>query len=266
MQLAPYVADRRTDAQVFAKETIFTDGIDAFIAEAGSAGRHVGYTAVLIAAVVRTLAERPQLNRFVVNGRLYARHGIHVSMIVKRSLAEGADETSTKLPFTGTENVYDVAEAVERAVAEISRGDRDEAASTARRIMAWPGPVKRSLVGLLKLLDRSNVLPRPLVEVSPFHASVFISQLKSIRSDYVYHHLWNVGTVGFFVALGEAKDIVVAQDGGVVVKKACEMGLTVDERVCDGFYLTRSLELLKGYLEHPRLLEQGASRVLRDVP
>lgn len=266
MKMAPYVADRRTDAQVFGKETIFTDRIDSFLAETRSDGRHVGYTAVLIAGLVRTIAERPQLNRFVVNGQLYARHGIHISMIVKRSRDEDAEETSTKLSFTGTENIFDVAQAVDRAVAGISGGDTDEAASTAERIMAWPGPTKKSLVGLLKVLDRYNVLPRPLVDVSPFHASAFISQLKSIRSDYVYHHLWNVGTAGIFVALGEAKNVVVPQDGAVVVRRACEIGFTVDERMCDGFYLSRSLEMLKGYLENPRLLEQGASRVFQDVP
>ena len=266
MRMAPYVADRRTDAQVFGKETIFTDKIDSFLAEKRSDGRHIGYTAVMIAALVRTIAERPQLNRFVVNGRLYARYGIHVSMMVKRSLDEDAEETSTKLCFTGTENIFDVAEAVYRAIAEVSGGEGDKAVSTAERIMAWPGPTKKSVVGLLKVMDRYNVLPRPLVEVSPFHASVFFSQLKSIRSDYVYHHLWNVGTAGIFVALGKAKDVVVPQDGAVVVRRACEIGLTVDERMCDGLYLSRSLELLKDYLEDPRLLEQGASRVAQDVP
>ncbi len=266
MKLAPYIADRRTDAQVFGKETIFTDRIDPYLAEKRSEGRHVSYTAVMIAGFVRTIAERPQLNRFVMNGRLYARHGIHISLMVKRSRDEDAEETSTKLAFTGTENILDVAEAVDRAVAETSGGDWDEADSTAERILAWPGPTRDFVVGLLKMMDRWNVLPRPLVDVSPFHASVFFSQLKSIRSDYVYHHLWNFGTAGIFVALGEAKDVAVPEDGAVVIRRACEIGLTVDERICDGQYLSRSLELLKGYLENPRLLEQGASLVVQDAP
>lgn len=266
MKLAPYIADRRTDALVFAKETIFTEDLDSYLADQRRQGRHVSYTAVMMAGLVRTIAERPQLNRFVVNGRLYARHGIHISMMVRRSREEDAEETSTKLTFTGTENIFEVAAAVDRAVAEVSGGDRDGAAATAERIMAWPGPTKQFLVGLLKLMDRWNVLPRTLVQVSPFHASVFFSQLKSIRSDYVYHHLWNVGTAGIFVALGEAKDVVVPSAGSVVIRRACEIGLTLDERVCDGLYLSRSLDLLTSYLANPRQLEQGASRVVPDAP
>jgi 2-oxoacid dehydrogenases acyltransferase (catalytic domain) len=266
MKLAAYLLDRRTDAQVFGKETIFTDKIDSFLAEKRGDGRQIGYTAVMIAALVRTIAERPRLNRFVVNGQLYARHGIHISMTVKRSRDEDAEETSIKLSFTGTENIFDVAESPQRAVGEARSDDGNVAASTAERIMAWPGPTKKSVVGLLKVMDRYNVLPRPLIEVSPFHSSVFFSQLKSIRTDYVYHHLWNVGTAGIFVALGEVKDVVVPQERAVVVKRACEFGFTVDERMCDGVYLSRSLELLKDYLQNPCLLEQGASRVIQDVP
>lgn len=266
MKLAPYLADRRTDAQVFGKETILTEPIDAYLAEKRSEGRHLSYTTVMIAGFVRTIAERPQLNRFVVDGRLYARHGIQVSMMVKRSRDEDSEETSTKLSFTGTENIFEVAAAVDRAVAEVSLGHQDEAVSTAERIMAWPGLTKKLAVGVLKVMDRYNVLPQPLVEVSPFHTSVFFSQLKSIRSDYVYHHLWNLGTAGIFVALGEAMDVAVPEGGAVVVRRACEIGLTVDERMCDGLYLSRSLELFKDYLEDPRVLEQGASEVVQDVP
>ena len=266
MKLAAHLSERRTDAQVFGKETIFTDRIDSFLDENRAEGRHLGYTAVLIAGLVRLLAERPELNRFVMKGQFYARHGIHISMIVKRSRDENAEETSLKLSFTGTENVFDVAESLQRAVAGVRSGDTTEAVSTAERIMAGPGPTKRFLVRLLKMMDSLNVLPRPLIDVSPFHSSVFVSQLKSIRADYVYHHLWNVGTAGIFVVLGEAKDVIVPQESAVVVQKACEIGFTVDERICDGVYLSRSLAMLKDYLENPSLLERGASRVVEDVP
>ena len=43
----------------------------------------------------------------------------------------------------------------------------------------------------------------------------------------------------------------------VVVKKCCEIGYTMDERICDGLYYARSFKYLEKYLNNPQLLEES---------
>ena len=60
---------------------------------------------LLIAAIVRVVAQRPQLNRFVVHSRVYARKDIVVSFVVHRSLRIEDGGTTIKLTFNGTESL-----------------------------------------------------------------------------------------------------------------------------------------------------------------
>ncbi len=255
-KMIPYIMTRRSDAQVFAKQLICTDKISAYLKEKRQQGRNIRFLHFFIAIYVRVIAERPYLNRFVMNSRLYERDGIFISMAVKRSLNDEAEETTVKFSFTGRENVFEVAEIVERKIRE---GILSSASSNVDRIasmiMSLPG--KKVLVGILKAMDRHSLLPKLLINVSPFHTSLFFTYLKSINLDYIYHHLYDFGTTGIFVALGKVKKVPVAEDNAVVVKSCCEIGYTLDERICDGLYFANSLKLVKKYLEDPWLLEKA---------
>ena len=59
-----------------------------------------------IAVYVRVIAERPQLNRFVMNNKLFARNKIIISMAVKRALNDDGEETTVKFTFTGKEEYF----------------------------------------------------------------------------------------------------------------------------------------------------------------
>lgn len=265
-QMVPYIMDKRFDAQVFAKELVSTDKIDGFLREKREQGYELSYLHLLIACYVRLFAERPQLNRFIMNRKIYARKGIHISMAVKRALHDEAEETTIKFAFSGRENIFDVAKMVDEKIFEcIHDGDQDKAVKTAGKIMALPGFTKTIMVGILKSMDRHNILPRAIIEVSPFHTSLFFSYLKSIKLNYVYHHLYDFGTAGIFAAVGKVKEIPTVEDGQIVIRKFCEIGYTLDERICDGLYFSNSLKLLNKYLSNPYLLETGLDKIHEDV-
>lgn len=265
-KMTPYIMSRRSDAQVFFMQIICTDPIDEYISEKRAQGHRITYMHVFIAAYVRVLAQRPQLNRFVMNRQLYSRKGIFVSMAVKRSLRDEGEETTVKFAFTGCESIFEIAELVDRVVSESTGKQRQgEADKVAARIMSFPGPAKKMLVEVLKAMDRHNLLPGSIIEASPFHTSLFFSYLKSIKTDYIYHHLYDVGTTGVFAALGKVGKLPVIENGEVAAKNCCQIGYTVDERICDGLYLANSLKLLKKYLEKPSLLEEGMPEAAEDV-
>ncbi|MBP1743215.1 MAG: hypothetical protein H6Q58_193 [Firmicutes bacterium] len=264
--MIPYIMSRRSDAQIFAKQVVCTDSIDEYILEKRHQGYRVSYMHLFIAAYVRVIAERPQLNRFVMNRQLYSREGIFVSMAVKRSLHDEGDETTVKFGFTGLENIFEVADIVDRSISEnIDEESRGEAERTAARIMSMPGLAKKVLVELLKSMDKHNMLPRRLIEVSPFHTTLFFSYLKSIKTEYVYHHLYDFGTTGIFAAMGKKEKLPVVENGEVVVSNCCQIGYTFDERICDGLYLANSLKLLKQYIENPQRLETRLDAIAEDL-
>lgn len=266
VKIIPYVMTRRSDAQIFSKGLIETETIDAYIKEKRSQGIELTYLHLMIALYVRILAQRPCLNRFVMNQQLYARNGIYVSMAVKRSLNDEGEETTVKFAFTGKENIIQVSDIVRRTIAEsIAPGTSNAADRLAGGIMSLPNGLVKLLVWILKWLDRHNMLPGGILQASPFHTSLFFTYLKSINLDYIYHHLYDFGTTGVFVALGKSKKVPMVEHGAVVVKNCCEIGYVLDERICDGLYFSNSLKLLQKYLKDLHLLEKELDAITEDV-
>ena len=265
-RLYPYLIARRSDATVFSKQIICVDPIEAYIRRKRETGIRLSYLHVFVAAYVRVIAERPKLNRFVMNSRYYARYGIHVSMVVKRSLHDDSPETTVKFAFTGHETIFDVIHAMERIIEEAGHASgQTDADRLVAKIMSLPGFALKTAVSLLLSLDRHNLLPRSVLEGSPFHATLFVTYLKSIKSGYVYHHPFNLGTSGMFVAIGKVGRMPIVGEEAVVIQNCCELGYTMDDRICDGLYLANSLKLLKKYLNDPYLLETSLADVVEDV-
>lgn len=265
-KLIPYIMTRRSDAQVFAKQIVTTDKIDAYLHEKRDQDIKISYMHLFITIYMRVIAERPQLNRFVMNNKLYARDEICISMAVKRALHDDAEETTVKFVFTGRENIFEVVKIINQTIDELSNAQsQNEMDGIISGIMSMPGAAKKMMVGLLKYMDRHNFLPRMILDISPFHTSLFFSYLKSIKTNYVYHHLYDFGNTGIFVALGRAHQMPMVENDAVVVKKCCEIGYTVDERICDGLYLANSFKLAKKYLDDPCLLETGLEAKVEDI-
>lgn len=266
VKIIPHIMTRRSDAQLFSKQTFVTDSIDAYIKKKLEQGVKLTYMHLFIAIYVRLLAQRPQLNRFVMNNRLYARNGIYISMAVKRSLNDEGEETTVKFVFTGREDIFEVNNIVNRVIAESTpAGTVNAVDKLADIIMSLPNGLVKLLVGALKGMDRHNILPRAIIKASPFHTTLFFTYLKSINLDFIYHHLYDFGTTGIFVALGKIKNMPIVEHDAVVVKKCCEIGYVLDERICDGLYFSNSFKLVKKYLENPYLLEKGLEEIAEDV-
>lgn len=266
IKIIPHIMTRRSDAQNYYKQVVFVDNIDQYIKEKKAQGIKLNYLHLLIAVYVRVLAQRPQLNRFVINNQIYARNGILISMAIKRALKDEGEETTVKFTFTGRESMADIIEMVNRTVEQSSAiGTTNDVDIIANRIMSLPNGLVKLLVGTLKWMDRHNLLPQKIIEASPFHTSLFFTYLKSINLDFIYHHLYDFGTTGIFVALGKAKKLPIVDGDEVLVKKCCEIGYVLDERICDGLYYSNSFKLVKKYLNNPYLLDEGLENIVEDV-
>ena len=266
VKIIPYIMPKRSDAHVFSKKIVETDTINAYIKEKYQEGIRLTYLHLFIAVFVRVIAQRPKLNRFVMNNRYYARNRIWISMAIKRALKDEGEETTVKFSFTGRENIFEIAEIIDSVIKEnkaIETGNSTD--KLAHYIMSLPNILVKLLMGIIRQMDKWNLLPGALIEASPFHTTLFLTYLKSIKLDYVYHHIYDFGNTGIFISLGREKKMPVVQKDEVVVKRVCEMGIAIDERICGGLYLGNSIRLIEKYLTNPYLLEKGLKDVVQDV-
>lgn len=265
-KIMPYIMKTRNDSMNMFEDTVSCTAMDAYIKEKSLEGLKINYMHIMIAGMVRLLALRPQLNRFVMNGRIYARPKIWVSFVVHPTLKEDSAGTTIKLCFDGTESIVQISEAINEAITNetTKRTGENSTDKLAKVLTNIPGPVISFAVNLLMWLDKHNMLPKAIIEASPFHTSIFITNLKSLGINHIYHHTYNFGTTGLFMAIGKERRIPVTVGNEITQEKHMGFGLVTDERFCDGLYFARSFRQLRKYLLNPVLLENSLKSKVED--
>ncbi|MFN7134099.1 MAG: 2-oxo acid dehydrogenase subunit E2 [Myxococcales bacterium] len=253
--LMPHLMPGRNESAVYFAQQLRIAGTQAVLAARAPGSARVGFFHVLLAALVRTLSERPLLNRFVVGRRLYQRRGIALSFAVKKAMSDSGALTTVKVRFDGTERLEAVASRVEAAVQE-GRGERPTQSEREMNLVTrLPQPVLRLAMWAQRVLDGCNLLPDALTRDDPLYASAFVANLGSVGLDAPWHHLYEYGTVPLFMVIGRThRAPVVEADGQLAVAEVVEVKYTLDERIADGFYCARSLERFRELVEDPALL------------
>lgn len=267
-QIMPYIMKTRTDSMNMYEDTLVCEAMDAYIKGKAAQGIKLGYMHIIIAAIVRLIALRPQLNRFVMNGRIYARPKIWVSFVVHPTLKDGSVGTTIKLCFEGTETILEVAEKVNEAIERetTKRTEENDTDKLLRTLMKRiPGPFIKFVVNTLMWMDKHNIMPKAIVDLSPFHTSIFITNLKSLGINHIYHHVYEFGTTGLFFAMGKEKTVPAVRNDQTVSEKHMGFGLVSDERFCDGLYFALSMRQLRKFIQNPASLEKALEQKVEDV-
>ncbi len=254
-----YFMPTRIDAVNLYEQAIVCDEIDKFILEEKkNTGVHYTYTDIFLAACVRMLYQRPRTNWFVNDCVLYKRKYIAISISVKNKLTDDGEEITLKMFFKGNESLAQVKEIFDNELKKNIGKDAEthKTTKTAGILCKLPNWMFKTAMWILRWADKHNLLPRKLLDISPFHTSVYFADLKSIHLDAIYHHLYNFGNTTIFATLGKFFYGPVAnRDGTMEVKKQVKFKFTLDERVCDGLYYSNSLKLLLGLIENPEKLK-----------
>ena len=255
-RVIPHVMKERSDAHVYFSQEIPIKSLDEYITKKEQEGIKMSYMNIIYAALVRMLAEKPALNRFIMDGRTYARHGIHISLAIKKGMTEDAEETTIKLPFTGCENIFEVKDILDKTILQNkdkdAQNDTDKLVKFLSLIPDW---LYKLIVNILMYLDKHGMMPKFIIKLSPFHTSAFLTNVGSLGIDAIYHHLYNFGTTGVFLAMGKKKKSYIYEDDDIVQEKSISLAWVADERICDGFYYANALKSFYRYLKKPELLE-----------
>ncbi len=264
-----YIMPNRNGAHTMFADTLDVTEIERYIhAKRRDDIPHLSMVQIFLTAYCRTIAEYPALNRFISGQKIYTRDGdILFNMTVKKKLTVEADETIIKLHLTPGETLYTVSEKLEAAFLEGKEETGSNFDKTASLIKAIPGVLKKFTIYLLKFLDYFGLLPPFLLEVSPFHGSIFFTSMASLGIPPVYHHLYDFGNLPVFLCMGDKyKNVNQKNDGTTEVRKKMKFTVVSDERICDGFYYSRGFKTFKKYLMHPELLEQPPKNIRHDIP
>jgi len=261
-KIIPQVMKTRADSQVYYSYDMPIKAMDEYISKKAEEGIRITYMNIIYSAMVRLLAQRPQLNRFIMNGRTYARKDIEVSLAIKKNLTDEGEETTIKLPFKGTENIFEVKEKLDNSINENKDNDKkNDTDILATALGLIPTFLLKIAVNFIMFLDKHGMLPKFVIKASPFHTSAFLTNVASLGIDAIYHHLYNFGTTGLFLAMGKKKKDFIYDDENIVEEKCISLAFVCDERICDGYYFANSVKMFNKYLKKPELLEENIEKV-----
>ena len=266
-RIVPHIMRHRHDSMNLIAVDLPCEPFDEFIKKESAAGNgEYDYMHIIIAGLVRIIANYPRLNRFVMNGRIFQRNVINISFVVRKGMRPEAPDTTVKLEFTGHETIAEVRDKINAVVEANSNLDADNGTDQlARMITFTPNAVIALLVGLIKFLDKHGLLPKSIIEVSPFHTTAFITNMKSIKGPSIYHHVYDFGNTGMFFSMGKEAMIPVVIGKEVVPAKRLPFKIVTDERFCDGFYFSTALRVLRKYYTHPEVLKEPLEKLAEDV-
>lgn len=262
-----FIMKKRYDAMNMYEDSFDCTVWDKYIKEKEAEGIRLDYMQIFIAGIVRTIAMYPRLNRFVMNGKIYARPKIWVSFTIHPELHIDSPDTTIKLCFEGTESITEIAETIHEAIRKetVLRTEENDTDKLARFFTAIPSGILNVVVAVLMWMDRHNMLPKAIIDFSPFHTSFYITNLKSLGINYVYHHTCEFGTNGLFFAMGKEKVVPVVEKGEIISQKRMGFSLVSDERFCDGLYFAKALRELRRIMKNPVVLEKPLEKKVEDI-
>ena len=264
----PFIMPQRNDRSIHYEESFEITELDRRLRKLRVEGfKGIGMLHFLIAAYIRCISMLPGVNRFVVGRRIYARNNIEIIMTVKRSITLDATETSIKVQFEPTDTIFDVYRKMNEKINEIKTSDDSNNTEEVADFFArMPRFLIRFAIMLLRIGDYFGILPQSLLNASPFHGSMIITDLGSLRIGPVYHHIYNVGTLPVFIAFGSKyHKYEINSKGQVEDNKYIDTKLVLDEGIVDGHYYAQLLQAMRYMFQHPEIVETPPTKVNEDI-
>ena len=264
-RIASHVMAKRSDSMNMITLNIPAAPIQNYLREKSREGRPISHMAVLMGGFVRLMAEFPALNRFIMNKEPYARNELAYGMVVmgaKAGQGKANEGTMSKIFFDRGDDIFEIERKIQEYVGKNREGD-NATEDLMKKLTAIPG-VLRFAVNFLKWADKHNLLPKSIIDASPFHCSMVFTNLASIRTNHIYHHAYDFGTTSMVVAAGNAREIPHKKNGEIVLEKCIPRGVVMDERICSGHYFANAFARYREFMRDPHLLEGPAPHILED--
>lgn len=254
-----YLKPRRSDSEVYISKTIDVTNLVEYMKEKKKENEKITYFHLFCMAIGKVIYNRPLLNRFLIGECKYQRNDVTISFVAKTDFSDTAREFLTVIKVLEDDKLDDISKRITEDVKKIRSNKESHTDDFVNKLGKLPKFVMAIIVWFIKRLDNHDLLPSSLTKNSIYHSSILVSNLGSIHCDGIYHNLTNFGTNSILLTIGEIKEDVRVVDGKIEKRYVCDLGITLDERIADGVYFAKSVNLLEYILDNPSLLEDKAS-------
>ncbi|MBU0935193.1 MAG: 2-oxo acid dehydrogenase subunit E2 [Spirochaetes bacterium] len=259
--LLPYLLPSRKDATIYYEQEVDVTETLPFIKEFNrefiKERQILTLFDVVICAVVRAIALRPRVNRFISGRRYWQRNEISCNFVAKKELTDDGQEVNVKIAFDPALTLANGARLIKQRIRAATEDSGIENEAVVETLAKLPDFLLRLLIGGMNWLDSKNLMLPSLIESDPMWCSVFLTNVGSFGLDAPYHHLFERGNCPIFLAVGKVrKQAVLQDDGSLTQRKILVLRYSYDERVAEGVYMGRTLDLVRTLIENPAGLVQ----------
>jgi len=251
---------KRCDSDVYLNQKFDVTNLVEFVEKNKKDGNDVTYFHAFVTALGKVMYNRPKLNRFIANRHVYEHNELIISFVAKISFDDKSEEMMLMVPIKEDDNLLSISKKIKKMVDDIrtKKTVYKEGANSAIDVLGkLPNIIRIPLVGLFKWMDARDMLPRDLIKDNLYYSSLIVSNLGAIKCGAIYHNITNFGTSSGLATMGEIKDELVIINGKKEVRKLVEFGVNLDERIADGYYMAKALQLLQYFFDNPELLNEN---------
>ncbi|MDD6189377.1 MAG: 2-oxo acid dehydrogenase subunit E2 [Clostridiales bacterium] len=261
--IMPIIYPNRCDNEAFISERVDLTNAMAYLDRKNADEPEYKYNIfqLIVTALLKTVTLRPKMNRFIANRNMYQRSEVSAAFVIKKVFSDNGEEGLAFIHAKDSDNIDSIHDEIYRQVSACRGEKKDSTSAAMDGFMKIPRPISKAAVRFVCFLDRHGWVPRSFVAADPYYSSIVITNLGSVKLHSGYHHLTNWGTNSIFCAVGERKlRPFIDSQGNVEMRDSIDLGLTIDERIADGYYYSKTVRLLRELLENPELLEAPLSK------
>lgn len=262
-QIMPTLMPNRTDNEAYINVDIDLRPLDAYLEKKNEGlekSCRYTYFHVISAAIAKAFILRPRMNRFICNNKVFQRNDLTLSFVVKKQFDDKSEEGLAFIKFQEDSTIDSFHEDLMRIVHTVRKNGGDTSSDAMDILVKFPHWVTTAVINFVRFLDRHGWAPQSLIGTDPYHSSVLLTNLGSIGLEGGYHHLANWGTNSCFVVVGKKyMKKLYDKQGNEDLCEVIPLGITLDERIADGYYYSGTVALVKELLAHPELLEMPAN-------
>ena len=247
-------------AELHINQKIDVTNVMKYLKKNNNSEEHITFFHAVSLAIGKTIYNRPLLNRFISNRHTYEHNDVSLSFVAKIDFTDASEEMMVVMPILEDDNIHTYSKRLGDKVKSIrNKSDKKEGANDIVDVLAkLPNIIRVPVIGLLKSMDKHGWLPSSIMKDNLYYSSMVLSNLGTLKCGSIYHNVTEFGTCPGLITIGEIKEEEVVVNGKKEIKQFCEFGMTIDERIGDGFYFIKSIKLLEHILNNPKLLEGRA--------
>jgi hypothetical protein len=176
---------------------------------------------------------------------------VWITFSAKQEIKDGSPMVTVKREFPKDETLDEMVDGVLENLVERRSGRRDTSDKEIDFALVMPPIIVKIGLWLLHMAGQQGLLSKKMIDSDPLYTSLFVANLGSVGLDAGYHHLWQYGTCSLFAVMGRVQK---GPDG----RRLIRVKYTYDERVEDGLYAAKAMDIIKQYVENPQTLDSPA--------